>query len=48
MKIRFLRAAQIELYEAVDYYDYEQPGLGTTYLQEMMNTLDRVGKFPDA
>jgi len=48
MKIRFLRAAQIELYEAVDYYDYEQPGLGSSFLQEMMNTLDRVGKFPDA
>ncbi len=47
-KIRFLEIAQIELNEAVDYYNYEMPGLGDTFLIEVLNALDRIAKFPEA
>ena len=48
MQIRFLEIAQIELDEAVAYYDYESPGLGKKFLQEVLDTLDRIGRFPRA
>jgi hypothetical protein len=31
MKINFLEIAQIELDEAVEYYNYELPGLGDVF-----------------
>jgi toxin ParE2 len=48
MKIRFLEIAQIELDEAIDYYNSELPGLGGSFLAELLRALDRVGKFPEA
>lgn len=45
MKIQFLKVAQIELDEAVQYYNYESPNLGEDFLKEVLNTLDRIGKF---
>jgi len=34
MRIRFLEIAQIELDEAIEYYNYETPGLGEAFLAE--------------
>ena len=48
MRIRFLEIAQIELDEAFNYYNNKTPGLGDEFLTEILGTLDRMGKFPDA
>jgi plasmid stabilization system protein ParE len=48
MRIRFLEAAQKELDEAIAYYNYERPGLGEAFLTEVLNALDRIGKYPQA
>ncbi|MEW6326247.1 MAG: type II toxin-antitoxin system RelE/ParE family toxin [Thermodesulfobacteriota bacterium] len=48
MRIRFLETAQTELDEAIEYYNYETPGLGEAFLAEVLNALDRIGKFPEA
>ena len=48
MRIRFLEIAQIELDEAIAYYNGEVPGLGEAFLTDVLNTLDRIGKFPEA
>ena len=48
MKITFLEEAKYELEEAIEYYDLQSPGLGQQFLQEMLNTLDRVASFPQA
>ena len=48
MKINFLEIAQIELEDAIEYYNYELPGLGKAFLTEVLNTLDRIGEFPEA
>ncbi len=48
MKINFLEIAQIELDDAIDYYNYEAPGLGDAFLTEVLNALDRIGEFSKA
>ena len=48
MKIDFLEIAQIELDDAIEYYNYEAPGLGDAFLTEVLNALDRIGEFPEA
>jgi len=48
MKIEFLDEAQIELDEAVEYYENEVEGLGEIFLQEVLHAIDRIAKFPDA
>ena len=47
MLIRFLEIAQIELDEAIEYYNYETSGLGEEFLIEVLNALDRIGEFPE-
>ena len=48
MKINFLEIAQIELDDAIEYYNFELPGLGDAFLTEVLNALDRIGEFPEA
>ncbi len=48
MKINFIEIAQIELYEAVEFYNYESSGLGEAFLTEVLSALDRIGEFPEA
>jgi hypothetical protein len=48
MPIRLLEIAQIELDEAIDYYNYQAPGLGDAFLTEVLNASDRIGEFPEA
>jgi hypothetical protein len=48
MQIKFLEIAQLELDEAVAYYNYQLPGLGDIFLNEIIKTLDRIGKYPFA
>ena len=42
MKIKFLKIAQVELDDAIEYYNYESPGLGYAFLTEVLNALDRI------
>ncbi len=48
MKIRFLDIAQFELDDAIEYYNYESPGLGYKFLTEILSTLNRIAQFPKA
>ena len=48
MKINFLEIAQIELDEAIEYYNCEALGFGDAFLTEVLNALDRIGEFPEA
>lgn len=48
MRIRFLEIAEIELDEAVRFYNHELPGLGDEFLTEIMQTLDRIARFAEA
>lgn len=48
MRIRFLEIATVELAEAIQYYNYEEIGLGEDFLTEVLKVLDRIAKFPDA
>ncbi len=48
MKIEFLEEAQSELDEAIEYYNNEENDLGDDFLQEVLNSLDRIARFPEA
>jgi len=48
MKIRFLQIAELELDEAIQYYNYEAKGLGDEFLVEILETLERIAEFPNA
>jgi toxin ParE2 len=48
MQIRLLEIAQIELDEAIQYYNYEEAGLGDVFLSEVLEAVDRIAKFPKA
>lgn len=48
MNIRFLQIAEIELDEAVAFYNYEACGLGNNFLCEVLKALDRILEFPEA
>ena len=48
MKINFLEIAQMELDDAIEYYNFEVPGFGDAFLAEVLNVLDRIGRFPEA
>jgi hypothetical protein len=48
MKVNFLEIAQIELNDAIEYYNYEVAGLGDAFLTAILNTLERIGEFPEA
>jgi hypothetical protein len=47
MKINFLEIAKLELDYAIEYYNYESPGLGDEFLSEILKVLNRIGKFPE-
>lgn len=48
MRISFLEIAQIELDEAVEYYNTQSIGLGREFLSEALNAMGRIGEFPNA
>jgi toxin ParE2 len=48
VKVRFLEVAQIELDEAVTYYDAESAGLGQAFLLDVLSAIERIRKFPNA
>lgn len=48
MKIRLLEIAQIELDEAVEYYNSESHGLGDEFLLDAIKAIERIRHFPKA
>ena len=48
MRIRFLEIARFEFDQAVEYYRYESPGLGDSFVAEVIKALDRIGEYPEA
>ncbi|MBM3334435.1 type II toxin-antitoxin system RelE/ParE family toxin [Candidatus Sumerlaeota bacterium] len=46
MKVRLVSPADIELDEAVRYYDHELPGLGFRFFQEVEAAVERIRLFP--
>lgn len=48
MEIRLLEIAETELDEAVIFYNSEQPGLGSDFIVEFVNSLDRIKAYPKA
>ena len=48
MKIRFLEIARQELDDAVAYYNEEVAGLGESFLLEVLSTIERIHRYPDA
>ena len=46
MKVRFLSPANMELDEAVRYYDHELPGLGDRFFQEVDAAIEKICLFP--
>jgi plasmid stabilization system protein ParE len=44
----FHRAAEHELNEAAQYYDLEDPGLGTAFLEEVDRCLQAIQAHPEA
>ena len=48
MKIRLIFPADIELDEAVRFYDHQLPGLGFRFFQETEAAIERIGFMPEA
>lgn len=48
MKVDFLSIAEIELNEAIDYYNKQSEGLGFELAYEIQKTIERIIQFPDA
>lgn len=48
MKVLFLDAARHESNDAADYYEWEQPGLGRRFEQEVQRGIERVVGYPRA
>ena len=46
MKVRFLRAAEVELDSAIEQYESIQQKLGFQFLSEVKQSLKRIKNFP--
>jgi toxin ParE2 len=48
VKARFTLAAELELAEAVAFYEQLRPGLGRQFLSEVADTVAPIEEFPEA
>jgi hypothetical protein len=46
--VRFLDIAEIELDEAINWYDLQAPGLGDAFLVEVLAAVQRITLYPEA
>ena len=46
MKVKFTSAAELELKEAMEFYESAQPGLGADFLAEAQATTHLIESFP--
>lgn len=47
-EILFLPPSDIELDDAIEYYNDQLPGLGVQFLKELMDAIEVIQKFPTA
>lgn len=48
MQIVILEIARLEFDEAKDFYEIEQPGLGTQFEEQIKHSLTRIRQYPQA
>jgi plasmid stabilization system protein ParE len=48
VKVRFLDVAEIELDDAIRWYQAQAPGLGDAFLIEVVTAADRIARHPQA
>jgi mRNA-degrading endonuclease RelE of RelBE toxin-antitoxin system len=48
VNVRFLSIAEIELDDAIAYYEEKDNGLGLRFLLEIRNTVERIVAYPEA
>lgn len=48
MRVRFLELAELELHQAIRWYESQAPGLGHAFRIEVLSAVDLVAHFPDA
>jgi len=48
LRIRLVHPAEIELKEAIEYYNSQVPDLGNEFYKEFDKALKRIQQFPDA
>lgn len=48
MQIELLEAAQLELDQAIEFYNTERFGLGDEFLTEILGALERIAEHPEA
>jgi plasmid stabilization system protein ParE len=46
--VRFLEVAEIELDQAIQWYEAQAPGLGRAFLIDVLAAADRISRFPEA
>jgi plasmid stabilization system protein ParE len=46
--VRFVEIAEIELDQAIHWYEAQAPGLGNAFLIEVLSAAERIRRFPDA
>ena len=48
MKVTYLRAAEAEFHEAVNYYNEQRAGLGFEFSDEVKQATERIRNYPQA
>ncbi len=48
MNVNFLSVAEREYFEAIEYYNQEQPGLGFEFAAEVDSVIQRILEHPEA
>jgi hypothetical protein len=48
LNVRLISPADIELDEAVSFYNHQSPGLGLRFFQEVDDAIERISFMPDA
>jgi len=48
MKVRLTYFAELELDEAIEYYNFQVPGLGSKFYEEVEQAIERIVLLPKA
>ena len=48
VNVQFVNTANDELANAIEYYNYQLPGLGSEFYKEINRAINRINKFPYA
>ena len=48
MKVRFLEIAELELDDAIRWYESQVPRLGDAFLVEVLSAATRIAQYPEA